>query len=105
MLLTLSDAATRLGVSRKTVEREIADGRLAIVRVRRARKIAPAELDRYIAAQTCHSASTAIDGRCASAWAAADALSAAFRLAQPAPTRRRSKLVSATSFSHLQRVK
>lgn len=34
-LLTLTEAAAQLRVSRRTLEREASDGRLAIVRVRR----------------------------------------------------------------------
>ena len=51
-LLTISEAAERLRVSVRTLEREARDGRLAIVRIRSVRLVAPAELDRYIAAQS-----------------------------------------------------
>lgn len=49
-LLTLAEAADRLRVSVRTIEREAADGRLALVRIRSRRMIDPFELARYIAA-------------------------------------------------------
>lgn len=48
-LLTLPQAAERLGVSRRTVEREIAAGNIPSIRIRGARKIASRDLEDYIA--------------------------------------------------------
>jgi excisionase family DNA binding protein len=50
-LLTLQDVAERLKVSRRTVEREIAAGRIRIVRVGRRIRVTTRELEAYIAAQ------------------------------------------------------
>ena len=105
MLLTLSEAAARLRVSIRTVEREAADGRLAIVRVRSRRLVDSAELDRYITAQVqqpWQSDEKAPAGKSESAQALAAALSSAFRPAPPGPTRRRSKLLSASGSSALR---
>ena len=52
MLHTLDSAASLLSVSRRTVEREIASGRLAVVQIRGARRIDPAEIERYISMLT-----------------------------------------------------
>jgi excisionase family DNA binding protein len=105
-LLLLREAAAELRVSVRTVEREIADGKLAAVMVRRRRLVARAELDRYIAAQEipCQSVKLASAGRFASASAVARVLSEHCRPAQPEPTRRRSKLWSAASRSTLRLV-
>ena len=49
-LLTLEEVAERLGgVSRRTVEREIAAGRLRAVHVRRRVFITPREVEAYLA--------------------------------------------------------
>ena len=96
-LLTITEAAQRLRVSVRTLEREAKDGRIAIVHIRSRRMIEPAELLRYIAAnQTaeppCPSASGATATKSASASAAvAAALNERFRQALPSPTRGRSK--------------
>lgn len=107
-LLTLREAAARLRVSVRTVERECADGRLAIVRVRSRRLIDPAELDRYIAASqviACPSAEKATAGRSVLALESeARALSSVYPKAQRAPTRSRSKLRSGAARSRLQLV-
>jgi len=50
-LLTIADAATQLATSRRTVEREIADGKLAVILVRGSRRVAQSDLDDYIAHQ------------------------------------------------------
>jgi excisionase family DNA binding protein len=50
-LLTITAAATQLATSRRTIEREIADGKLAVIRVRGSRRVAQADLDSYIARQ------------------------------------------------------
>ena len=47
-LLTIQEAADRLRVSQRTLRREIADGRLAFVKLRSRVLIEPSELDRYI---------------------------------------------------------
>ena len=50
LLHTLDEAAAQLGgVSVRTLEREIADGKLAVVHVRGQRRIAHADLEGYIA--------------------------------------------------------
>lgn len=49
-LLSVVGAAARLGVSRRTIEREIADGFLPVVRIRGTVRIALADIDHYIAA-------------------------------------------------------
>ena len=104
-LLTLPEAAARCRVSVRTLEREAAEGRLAIIRIRSRRLIEPAELDRYIAAsRECPSAAKATAGKCESAQALASALSSAFRPAPPGPTRRRSKWLSDAASSPLQLV-
>lgn len=104
-LLTMNDAAKRLGVSVRTVEREVSDGKLAIVRIRSRRKIDPAELDRYIAAnQTCQSAREATATKSASAWAAVNALSEHFQRAQRSQTPARSKSRLAARASTLRLV-
>lgn len=106
-LLTLAEVAERLRVSVRTVEREAADGRLAIIRVRSRRFIDPAELERYIAdsqVRACPSESAATAIKSASALAAANALSEHFRPAAPSPTRGRSKLRSRGRASTLRLV-
>ena len=47
-LLTIPETAAQLGVSRRTVEREIESGVLAYVEVRGAKRITPADLAEYI---------------------------------------------------------
>jgi excisionase family DNA binding protein len=104
-LLTLAEAAQRLRVSVRTLEREARDGRLALVRIRSVRLVAPAELDRYIAAQeerSCQSAVSASVGKSASALAVVDALSALFPAARSTPTPGRSKLRSSARPSTLR---
>jgi excisionase family DNA binding protein len=101
-LLTLLEAAEQLRVSVRSIEREAADGRLAIVRIRSRRMVDPAELDRYVAdsqVRACQSASEATATRSASASAAVAALSEHFRLAQrsPTPARSRSRLAARAS--------
>jgi excisionase family DNA binding protein len=105
-LLTLPAAAAQLGVSPRTLEREIAAGRLAVVRIRRARRVEQAEIERYIAAgrQACRSGSAETVGRCASPLAVADALSALSRQALPELMRARSKRGSTGSGSPLRLV-
>jgi len=65
-LLTISLAATQLSTSRRTVEREIADGKLAVIRIRGIRRVAQSDLDDYIARQRrgeqCQSTSAATGG-------------------------------------------
>lgn len=51
-LLTIKEAAEMLRVSTRTIEREASDGRISIVRIRSVRLVAPAELERYIIAQS-----------------------------------------------------
>jgi excisionase family DNA binding protein len=109
MLFTLAEAAERLRVSVRTVEREAADGRLALVRIRSRRMVDPAELARYIAAasqqaQPCPSANEATATKCASASAAIAALNAHFQRAQRSPTRARSKSRLAAPASTLRLV-
>lgn len=47
-LLTMREAAARLNISARTVWAMIQDGRLRAIRIGRAVRIAPAELERYI---------------------------------------------------------
>lgn len=106
-LLTIHEVADLLRASPRTVDREIAAGRLGIVRIRRRRLIEAAELDRYIAenrVRECQSDSVAIAGKFDSALAAARALSNVYRQAQPAPTRSPSKLRSGAARLKLHRV-
>lgn len=108
-LLTLPEAAEQLRVSVRTVEREHAAGRLALVRIRTRRFVAVAELARYIAARgeeapPCQSASEATATRCASASAAVRALSAHFQQAQRSLTPARSKSRLAAPASTLRLV-
>ena len=59
-LLDIPAAAATLDVSERTVRREIAAGRLAVVKIRGRIKLHPAEITRYIAANTtCRSAAEA----------------------------------------------
>jgi len=51
-LLSYPAAARALSVSERTVERLVSRGDLATVKVRRARRISDAEIDRYIKANT-----------------------------------------------------
>lgn len=95
-LLTLAEAAERLRVSVRTVEREAKDGRIAIVRIRSRRMIDPAELLRYIAANqttapTRSAAGDATATRAAAASAMAAAADAHLRRLQLAPKRGRSR--------------
>lgn len=46
-LLKLEDAARECFVSRRTLEREIAAGRLRVTKIRRTTRIARKELERY----------------------------------------------------------
>ena len=56
-LLDIAAAAASLDVSERTIRREIAAGRLAVVKIRGRIKLHPAEISRYIAANTtCRSA-------------------------------------------------
>ena len=108
MLLTPSAFAAQLQVSARTVRREIADGRLAAVRIRGLLRIEPAEAARYIAAAreaACQSGGTATDGKFESLAAAAVALSKHYHPAPPAPTRSRSKLRCSAASSTLRLVK
>ena len=47
MLLTLADAAAQLAVSQSTLRREISDGRIPAITVRRSIRIDPADLAAY----------------------------------------------------------
>ena len=52
VLLTLDDAARALGVSRRTLERRIAAGRIAAFRDGGVVRVGSAELQRYVASST-----------------------------------------------------
>ena len=103
-LLTLSEAAQRLRVSVRTLEREARDSRLAIIRIRSIRLVSPDELERYLAAAQDagrQSVTSARVGR--DALVSADVLNALFRQRPPEqPTRGRSKLRSAARRSTLR---
>lgn len=59
-LLDIPAAAATLDVSERTIRREIAAGRLAVVKIRGRIKLHPAELSRYITDNTtCRSAAEA----------------------------------------------
>ena len=49
LLHPLPAAAARLGISRRTLEREIADGQIAVVSIRGAVRVAEADIIGYIA--------------------------------------------------------
>jgi excisionase family DNA binding protein len=51
-LLTYDEAAIKLSVSERTVERLVSRGDLLTVKVRRARRISDAEIDRFIKQHT-----------------------------------------------------
>jgi len=55
LLLTYRDAADELRVCAKTVERLVQRGELRAVRIGRAVRLTPDELERYIAAQMADS--------------------------------------------------
>ena len=46
-LLTLDQAASECYVSRRTLEREVAAGRLRVTKIRRATRVSRRELERY----------------------------------------------------------
>jgi excisionase family DNA binding protein len=96
LFFTLSETALRLRVSVRTIEREIAEGKLVAARIRGLVRISAFELSTYIAASTtrCLSGKDMIDGKCASK-RMEDALKRHFRPALPARTRSRSKLLCA----------
>jgi excisionase family DNA binding protein len=49
LLLTLNEAAQRLAISRRTLEREIAAGRFPLpIKVRRATRVRASQIDQYI---------------------------------------------------------
>lgn len=105
-LLTLAEVAKRLSVSIRTLEREVSDGKLTLTRVRSRRLVAPAEVDRYIAAQSCPSEKSATAGKSAlDLGRIARALSERYRQGQPVTTRGNSKFRSAARRSTLQLVK
>lgn len=96
MLLTLPQAAGQLGISRRTLEREIADGRLPVVEIRGAVRIDEADLREYIVAQRktkarpCPSENAATDGMSAFKSAAresSEALARLLRKRTPSPSR------------------
>lgn len=58
-LLTIAEAADHLGVSRRTLERRIAVGALAVFRDGGIVRVSATELRRYVAAQTVRSVSGA----------------------------------------------
>jgi len=108
-MLTLDEVAAKLRVSKKTVEREIRDGRLAAVKIRSRRRVTPESLARYIATQgegaPCQSGSGEIAGKSGFALAADVVLSELSRPAsKAAPTRSRSRVRSSAPKPTLQLV-
>lgn len=104
---TLAEVADRLRVSVRTLEREIRDGKLSILRVRSRRLVAASELERYISAgeiRTCQSERSASAGKSESALAMVNALSERFLEAPQRQTRGSSKLRSAVRKSTLKLV-
>lgn len=51
-LISMKEAAHRLGISKRTLERRIAEGLIAKVKIGRRALITVAELDRFIRRQT-----------------------------------------------------
>ena len=111
VLLTLPAAAEVLALSRRTLEREIAAGRLAVVRIRGAVRVAQSDLDGYIVRlrryqeqpDPCQSANVATFGTSASR-SRGSALSAALDEALPGRRRLHSKLRSAATMQTAARV-
>ncbi len=105
-LLTLDAAAIQLAISRRTLEREIASGRIATVRVRGAVRVAQSDVEGYIVRlrkyqeqpSPCQSANVATFGTSASR-SRGSALSALLDEALPGRTRSRSKHRSAATTS------
>lgn len=62
-VLTIGEAAQRLGVSTRTVRREIAAGRLVVIKIRGCVRIASEDLDQYIRGSRCQSVATVEDMR------------------------------------------
>lgn len=68
MLLTIDEAAAKLRVSPRTIEREIGDGKLTVTMIRSRPRIDEADLQAYLSAQkirkeaVCLPTSAAIDG-------------------------------------------
>ena len=68
MLLTIDDAAAKLRVSPRTIEREIGDGKLTVTMIRSRPRIDEADLQAYLSAQkirkeaVCLPTSAVIDG-------------------------------------------
>jgi excisionase family DNA binding protein len=96
MLLTMPAAADRLGISRRTLEREIADGRISVVEIRGSVRIDEADLSAYIVqqrktkARPCPSENVETDGMSAfksAASASKEALDRLLRKRTPSPTK------------------
>lgn len=106
-MFTVAEAAYILRVSPRTLEREISAGRLAVVRVRRSRRIEPEELRRYIATGrqvACRSENVETSGRSGSHSAVADALNDLCQVVLLDMTRARSKRGSSGRGSRLRLV-
>ena len=106
-MLTLTDCATTLVCSERTVRREISAGRLAAVRIRGLLRVTEAALLAYIDAlpreTACPSVELpAVDIRSELASVAASVLSARCRPALPKPTPGRSKMHSSAERSMLR---
>ena len=88
MLLSLPEAARLLTISRRTLEREIADGRLAVVEIRGSVRIDETDLQDYIRksrtikARPCPSENAATAGMSAFSSAARESSAALARLLQ-----------------------
>lgn len=98
MLLTIDQAAAALAISRRTLMREIAAGRLAVVEIRGATRVAQSDLHAYIEqsrttrATACPSSATLKPAIGAAACrSAANESSDLLDLLLQKPTRRRSK--------------
>lgn len=72
MSLTLSEAADSLKVSTRTVRREIAAGKIPVVKVRGCIRIEESHLDAYKKANTCQCVAMVPDGRPASSMGGGD---------------------------------
>ncbi len=94
--VSVERAAEWLGVSARTVRREIADGRLPAAKVRGIIRILPADLSAYFERQkaACRSGDTETAGKSGYELVVAAALSGLSPLAPPAGMRKRSNLRS-----------
>lgn len=94
--MSLRAAADLLGVSVRTIRRDIADGRLKALRVRSVLRVDGDEFVRY-RRELCLSANVVTAGKSGLPLATVDDLNARCRAVQPAPTRSTRKLTFGAS--------